>query len=147
MIRRSGNRFAKKDYTLNCQFSSGGRDGGANLSANALVSAEQRHVPVGGSAGDDVDEAGVVEVAEGADDVAVEVLVVVHHHLIAGDVIVRRDHPARLGQHFLVQLEAVETGQRRRLQLCRQDFAALGRIFDEVSDRLLRAKPDEADIR
>ncbi len=48
-------------------------DGGADLGADALVGAEQRHVAVGGAAGDDVDEAGVVEVAEGADDVAVEV--------------------------------------------------------------------------
>ena len=29
----------------------------------------------------------------------------------------------------------------------REDFAALGRIFNEVSDRLLRDKPDDADIR
>jgi len=29
----------------------------------------------------------------------------------------------------------------------KQDFAALGRIFDEVSERLLRDKPEEADIR
>jgi DNA-binding MarR family transcriptional regulator len=28
-----------------------------------------------------------------------------------------------------------------------EDFAALGRIFDEVSERLLRDKPEEADIR
>ena len=27
------------------------------------------------------------------------------------------------------------------------DFAALGRIFDEVSERLLAGKPQEADIR
>ncbi len=27
------------------------------------------------------------------------------------------------------------------------DFAALGRIFDEVSERLLTDKPEEADIR
>ena len=27
------------------------------------------------------------------------------------------------------------------------DFAALGRIFDEVSERLLQGKPEEADIR
>jgi DNA-binding MarR family transcriptional regulator len=27
------------------------------------------------------------------------------------------------------------------------DFAALGRIFDEVSERLLKGKPEEADIR
>ncbi|HET7351090.1 MAG TPA: MarR family transcriptional regulator [Marmoricola sp.] len=27
------------------------------------------------------------------------------------------------------------------------DFAALGRIFDEVSDRLLEGKPEDADIR
>src|SRR3954470_9131530 len=29
----------------------------------------------------------------------------------------------------------------------KQDFAALGRIFDEVSERLLAGKPEEADIR
>ena len=29
----------------------------------------------------------------------------------------------------------------------REDFAALGRIFNEVSDRLLRGKPEDADIR
>ncbi len=29
----------------------------------------------------------------------------------------------------------------------RADFAALGRIFDEVSDRLLQGKPEDADIR
>ena len=28
-----------------------------------------------------------------------------------------------------------------------KDFAALGRIFDEVSDRLLEGKPEDADIR
>ena len=50
-----------------------GVDGGADLGADALVGAEERHVAVGGSAGDDVDEADVVEVAEAADDVAVEV--------------------------------------------------------------------------
>ena len=27
------------------------------------------------------------------------------------------------------------------------DFAALGRIFNEVSDRLLQGKPEDADIR
>ncbi len=29
----------------------------------------------------------------------------------------------------------------------RSDFAALGRIFNEVSDRLLQGKPDDVDIR
>jgi DNA-binding MarR family transcriptional regulator len=29
----------------------------------------------------------------------------------------------------------------------KSDFAALGRIFDEVSERLLQGKPEEADIR
>jgi DNA-binding MarR family transcriptional regulator len=29
----------------------------------------------------------------------------------------------------------------------RSDFAALGRIFNEVSDRLLQGKPEDADIR
>jgi DNA-binding MarR family transcriptional regulator len=29
----------------------------------------------------------------------------------------------------------------------REDFAALGRIFNEVSDRLLKDKPEDADIR
>lgn len=28
-----------------------------------------------------------------------------------------------------------------------EDFAALGKIFNEVSDRLLRCRPDDADIR
>ena len=49
-------------------------DGDANLCAEAFVGAEQRHVAVGGSAGDDVDEAGVVEVAEAADEIAVVVI-------------------------------------------------------------------------
>ena len=54
-----------------------GVDGGADLGADALVGAEEGHVAVGGAAGDDVDEAGVVEVAEGGDDVAIEVIEVV----------------------------------------------------------------------
>jgi hypothetical protein len=29
----------------------------------------------------------------------------------------------------------------------RNDFAALGRIFNEVSDRLMQGKPEDADIR
>ncbi len=45
---------------------------GANLCANALVGAQQRHVAVGGGAGDDLDQAGVVEVAKAFDDVAAE---------------------------------------------------------------------------
>ena len=49
-----------------------GVDGGADLGADALVGAEQGHVAVGGAAGDDLDEADLVEVAEAADDVAVE---------------------------------------------------------------------------
>ena len=49
-----------------------GVDGGADLGANALVGAEERHVAVGGTAGDDFDQAGVVEVAKALDDVAVE---------------------------------------------------------------------------
>ena len=52
-------------------------DGGADLGANALVCAEQWHVAVGGAAGDDLDEAGVVEVAKAFDDVAVEGIEVV----------------------------------------------------------------------
>ena len=51
-----------------------GGDGGADLRADALVGAEQRHVAVGGAAGDDVDQADVVEVAEAVDDVPVEVV-------------------------------------------------------------------------
>ena len=51
-----------------------GVDGGADLGADGLVGAEEGHVAVGGAAGDDVDEADLVEVAEGADDVAVEVM-------------------------------------------------------------------------
>ena len=46
--------------------------GGANLGTDALVGAEQGHVAVGCAAGDDLDEALVVEVAEALDDVAVE---------------------------------------------------------------------------
>ena len=49
-----------------------GFDGGADLGADGFVGAEEGHVAVGGSAGDDVDEADLVEVAEAADDVAVE---------------------------------------------------------------------------
>ncbi len=49
-----------------------GGDGGADLGANALVGAEERHVAVGGAAGDDLDQAGIVEVAKAFDDVAVE---------------------------------------------------------------------------
>ncbi len=49
-----------------------GVDGGADLGAHALVGAKQRQVTVGGAAGDDLDEALVVEVAEAFDDVAVE---------------------------------------------------------------------------
>ncbi len=53
-----------------------GFDGGADLGADGLVGAEEGHVAVGGSAGDDVDEADLVEVAEGADDVVAEAVVV-----------------------------------------------------------------------
>ena len=49
-----------------------GGDGGADLRADALVGAEERHVAVGGCAGDDLYEALVVEVAEAFDDVAIE---------------------------------------------------------------------------
>ncbi len=51
-----------------------GFDGGADLGADAFVGAEERHVAVGGSAGDDFEQAFVVEVAEAADDVAGEVI-------------------------------------------------------------------------
>ena len=43
-----------------------GGDGGADLGADAFVGAEQRHVAVGGGAGDDLDHAAVGEVAEAA---------------------------------------------------------------------------------
>ncbi len=49
-----------------------GGDGGADLGANALVRAQQRHIPVSSTAGDDLDQAGVVEVAKAFDDVAAE---------------------------------------------------------------------------
>jgi hypothetical protein len=49
-----------------------GGDGGADLGADALVGAEQRHVAVGGAAGEDLDHAGVVEVTEAADDVSTD---------------------------------------------------------------------------
>jgi len=51
-----------------------GVDGGADLGTDTLVGAEERHVTVGCAAGDDVDEADVVEVTEAGDDVAVEVI-------------------------------------------------------------------------
>src|ERR1700737_857356 len=54
-----------------------GVGGGADLGADRLVGAEQGHVAVGRSAGNDVDKADVVEVAKGLDDVAVEALEVV----------------------------------------------------------------------
>jgi len=49
-------------------------DGGADLGSDAFVCAEQRHVTVSGAAGNDVDEASVVEVAKGGDEIAVEVV-------------------------------------------------------------------------
>ena len=49
-----------------------GGNGGANLGADTLVGAEQRHVAVGRAAGEDFDHAVVVEVAESLDDVAAE---------------------------------------------------------------------------
>jgi len=52
-------------------------DSGADLGADGFVCTEEGHVAVGGSAGDDVDEAGVVEVTEGGDDVAVKLAEVV----------------------------------------------------------------------
>ena len=51
-----------------------GVDGGADLGADTFVGAEKGHVAVGGAAGDDVDQADVVEVAEAGDDVVVEVI-------------------------------------------------------------------------
>src|SRR5665213_1035704 len=44
----------------------------AYLRANAFVGPQQRHISVGGPAGDDLDQARVAEVAEAADDVAFE---------------------------------------------------------------------------
>ena len=58
-----------------------GLDGSADLGTDAFVGAEQRHVTVGGAAGDDVDEAGLLEVLEALDDVAVEGLEVVQRLL------------------------------------------------------------------
>ena len=49
-------------------------DGGADLCANALIGPEKWHIAVSGSAGDDVDKANVIEVAEARDDVSVEVV-------------------------------------------------------------------------
>ena len=47
-------------------------DSSADLRADALVGAQQRHVSVGRGASDDLDQAGVVEVAEAPNDVAAE---------------------------------------------------------------------------
>jgi hypothetical protein len=52
-------------------------DGGADLGAQALIRAEQRHIPVSRSRGDHLDHARVVEVAKAADDIAVERLEVI----------------------------------------------------------------------
>ena len=48
------------------------RDGCADLGTDALIGAKERHVAVGGSTGDDVDEAGVVEVTEGLNNILIE---------------------------------------------------------------------------
>jgi hypothetical protein len=47
-------------------------DGGAHLRSDGLVGAQKWHVTVCGATGDDLDEAGVVEVAEASDDVSVK---------------------------------------------------------------------------
>src|SRR6201996_9454263 len=47
-------------------------DGDTNLCAEAFVGAEQRHVAVGGGAGDDLEDATVSEGAEAGDNIAVE---------------------------------------------------------------------------
>jgi uncharacterized protein YkwD len=49
-----------------------GLDGGADLGADALVGSQEGKVAVGGGAGNDVNEAGLLEVAEGADEVLFE---------------------------------------------------------------------------
>ena len=49
-----------------------GGDGGANLGADALVCAQQRHVAVRGAAGDDLNQTLVVEVAESLNNIAAE---------------------------------------------------------------------------
>src|ERR1019366_3820978 len=47
-----------------------GGDGGAHLCSYALIGAQQRHISVSRAAGDDLDQAGVVEVPEALDDVS-----------------------------------------------------------------------------
>lgn len=48
------------------------RNCSADLGANALVSAEQRHVPVSRPAGDDLNKTSIVEVAEAGGNITVE---------------------------------------------------------------------------
>ena len=52
-------------------------NGGADLGADALIGAQEWHISVRGSAGNDVDQTNVVEVAETGDDVSVEMIEVV----------------------------------------------------------------------
>ena len=47
-------------------------DRSTDLGSYALVGAQQRHVAVRGATGDDLDQAGVIEVTESRDNVAVE---------------------------------------------------------------------------
>jgi len=47
---------------------------GPDLGTNALIGTEKRHISVSRSAGDDVDQANVIEVAEAGDDVSVEMI-------------------------------------------------------------------------
>jgi DNA-binding MarR family transcriptional regulator len=54
------------------------------------------------------------------------------------------------GRRKLVQAAPTHVrGVRKHLVdiASREDFAALGRIFNEVSDRLLKGMPEDADIR
>jgi len=49
-----------------------GRDRGTDLSADALVGAQQRHVAVGRAGGKDLDHARFLKAAEAGDDLAIE---------------------------------------------------------------------------
>jgi len=116
-----------------------GRDGGADLSADALVGAQQRQVSVGRRAGDDLNQAGVVEVAETADDVAVEGIEIVE----SGG-----KEPApearRLGEMGVAGLDEVGL-----ILACGEDLArkVLGKFgYEERMSQLLQQNGGEVDV-
>ncbi len=100
-----------------------GGNRGAHLRANALVGAQQRQVPVGRAAGDDLDQAGVVEVAEALNDVSVQRVEVLQRGL--------KEAPPEargLGQVVVAGLDEVGLVLARGDDLARD---VLGKLGDE----------------